>query len=108
MGKLKDMFEQDIRDVFFNENEFSGQHRLDDFIVNVIEDDEGLICKYSAEFQAMASGSHLLYVPKSELEGTKYANPVVNMAIIYDGGLYTINEVKDVEGIWLLFLEKNS
>ena len=107
MGKFKEMLEQDIRDVFFNEDEFSGKHEFDDFIVNVIEDDDGLICKYSAEFQAMASGSHLLYVPKSELAGTKYEEPHVNMAIVYDGSLYTVNEVKDVEGVWLLFLEKN-
>ena len=71
MGKFRVMLEQDIRDVFFNEDEFSGKHEFDDFIVNVIEDDDGLICKDSAEFQAMASGSHLLYVPKSELAGTK-------------------------------------
>lgn len=107
MGKFKDMLEQDIRNVFFNEDEFSGQHRFDDFVVNAIEDDDGLICKYSAEFQAMASGSHLLYVPKSELAGTKYEEPAVNMEIVYDGNLYTVNEIKDVEGVWLLFLERN-
>lgn len=108
MGKFKDMLEQDIQKVFFNTDELSGLHRFDDFTVNVIEDDEGLICKYSVEFQAMTSGSHLLYVPKSELIGTKYEHPTTNMAVLYDGNLYTVNEVKDVEGIWLLFLERNS
>lgn len=107
MGKFKEMLDQDIRNVFFNEDEFSGLHTFDDFSVNVIEDDDGLICKYSAEFQAMVSGSHLLYVPKSELAGTKYEKPTANMAVVYDGNLYTVNEVKDVEGVWLLFLEKN-
>lgn len=107
MGKFKDMLDQDIQNVFFNKDEFSGLHHFDDFVVNVIEDDDGLICKYSAEFQAMVSGSHLLYVPKSELAGTKYVEPVANMAVIYDGNLYTVNEVKDVEGVWLLFLERN-
>lgn len=107
MGTFKAMMEQDIGKVFFNEGEFSGRHRLDDFYVNIIEDDEGLICKYSAEFQAMSSGSHLLYVPKSELAGTIYANPTTNMAVTYDGNLYTVNEVKDVEDVWLLFLERS-
>lgn len=107
MGNFKKMLEQDVSNVFFNTDEFSDRHRFDDFVVNVIEDDDGLICKYSAEFQAMTSGSHLLYVPKSELAGTKYEHPVTNMAVVYDGSLYTINEVKDVECVWLLFLEKN-
>lgn len=107
MGTFKNMLDQDLQDVFFNQDEFSGLHRFDDFVVNVIEDDDGLICKYSAEFQAMCAGSHLLYVPKSELVGTKYERPTANMAIVYDGSLYTVNEVKDVEGVWLLFLEKN-
>lgn len=108
MGIFKDMLSQDIENVFFDEDEFVSKHRLDDFIINAIEDDEGLISKYSAEFQAMSSGSHLVYVPKTELEGTKYASPASNMAVIYDGILYTINEVKDVDGIWLLFLERSA
>ena len=108
MGKFKDMFEQDLQDVFFNPDEFSDTHRLDDFNINCIEDDDGLICKYSAEFQAMSTGSHLLYVPKSELAGTRYESPKTNMEILYDGNLYNVNEVKDVDGVWLIFLERNS
>lgn len=99
---FKSDIEEDIFDVFFDMDEFAELKKYDGSDVHVVEDDESLMRKYSSEFEALAAGSHMILVPAKELN----RQPKANDAVIYDGGLYTVDEVKYEMGVYLIFLNK--
>ncbi len=97
---FKDIINEDINRVFFNDEEFAETHKWNSQdIVAVIADDE-LMSKFGSEFEFLEKGSHLIKSPSSFF--TK--KPRVGSAINFDGNLYTIDEVHDEAGVYSIYL----
>lgn len=99
---FKEDIENDILSVFFEMNEFADIKQFGDNMIHVVEDDESLMRKYSSEFEALSSGSHMILVPVKELT----RKPNVNDVVKYEGNLYTIDEVKHEMGVYVIFLNR--
>lgn len=99
---FKDDIKDDIATVFFETEEFADVKRFGDSMIHVVEDDDTLMRKYSSEFEALSSGSHMILVPIKELA----KKPNVNDVIKYEGNLYTIDEVKYEMGVYVIFLNR--
>ena len=102
MSSFKDILRMDIEKTFMNINEFAEKHRWNKGEIVCIEDDETLIAKYSAEFELLPQGSHLIYVSCTQFS----KNPIINEVVVYDGTLYTIDEVHINCGIFTIFLKR--
>lgn len=97
---FKDSLLNDIERVFFNLDEFAESCSWNKRNIVAIIDDESLIRKYSSEFEVLTQGSHLIYVDKSQLEDDQNIGDVV----VFNNNLYTINEIKEENGILSIFL----
>lgn len=100
---LKEILQQDLQNVFFNQEEFGETHTWNKKVIKAIVDDDILMEKYDSEFQFLGKGSHLVMVPESEFETV----PSTNTAIVFDGKLYTLNEVQKESGMLVFFLDTN-
>lgn len=97
---FKETLKYDLNKVFFNMDEFAEEYTWDKGKITAIVDDDDLIKKYSSEFEALSQGSHLIYVAESQFS----KHPNVNDAHVFNGNLYTINEIKNEAGMLVIFL----
>ena len=99
---FKEVLQEDINHVFFNTEEFADTHTWNKREIVAIVDDDDLIAKYSSEFEFLEKGSHLVMTPETSFE----KKPGINAAIEFDGNLYTVDEVKLENGMYVIFLNR--
>lgn len=99
-----EMLQDDIDHTFFDEDIFCEKKKYNNLEIRVVEDDDSMMRKYSGEFEALQSGSHMILVPDKEFENSR--QPKANDAVRYDGGIYTVDEVKKEKGVYLIFLNR--
>lgn len=97
---FKDMLQDDLDNIFFSQDEFAEQCTWNKSTITAIVDDESMIRKYSAEFDVLPQGSHLIYLKENEL----HTKPNVNDSVCFNNNLFVINEVKSENGMLSIFL----
>lgn len=103
---LKDMVRKDIRNVFFNLEEFGEEHTIDGREMAVIIDDNELV-EREKKTKTLAEGLHvkqLLVYVSAEIYGEP---PLINRMMELDGDFYTVTDVEDEDGIYAISLEAN-
>ena len=100
---FKEILQQDLQNVFFNQEEFGETHTWNKRKIKAIVDDDALMEKYDSEFQFLGKGSHLVMAPESEFETI----PSTNTGVVFDGKLYTLDEVQKESGLLVFFLDTN-
>ena len=100
---FKDIIKSDVKNTFFNTNEFAEKHLYGNREITAIVDDDNMIAKYSSEYEFLGKGSHMIMVPEEEFN----KKPAVGSVITFDGCLYEVNEVKRDDGILVIFLNSN-
>lgn len=98
---FKDDLLDDLNKVFFNSDEFAEGCTWNQYRIKAIIDDESLIRKYSAEFQNLNQGSHVIYVTENQFSSI----PQLNDAVVFNNNLYSVNELKREDGMLTIFLE---
>jgi len=101
---FKDSIAYDLIHVFFNQSEFSEQCTWNNKKISCVIDDDSLIRKYSAEFDELPKGSHMVFLRESEVSEKLKRPPKVNDVVVFNGNTYTINEVKKESGLITVFL----
>lgn len=102
MKTFKEIMQEDIKNVFFNPDEFAQECMWNGQPVQAIVDDDSMIAKYSSEFEFLAEGSHMVMLPADELPEAPKAGSVVN----FDGNLYEIHQTDVQCGVYLIFLNR--
>lgn len=97
---MKEMFEDDLENVFFDEDEFAEECSWDKEQIRAIIDDDDLIKKYSSEFEALSRGSHMIYAVQSQFK----RQPQINEVHVFNNNQYTIDEIKREAGMLVIFL----
>ena len=101
---FKESIADDLIHVFFNQDEFSEQCTWNNNTISCVIDDESLIRKYSAEFDELPQGSHMVFLIESEVSKKLKKQPRINDVVVFNGNTYTINEVKKESGLITVFL----
>lgn len=101
---FKESLQHDLETTFFNLDEFAEEYSWQKGTINGILDSDDLIKKYSAEFDALPQGSHLLYVSKSQFTENGLELPSINSTVVFEHNLYTVNEIKKESGMVAIFL----
>lgn len=101
-GKFKDIVENDLTEVFCNLDEYGEKHKWDSLEITCVLDDDILMREFSSEFEALPKGSHLVYVPHTELP----KKPHISDTIRFDGNIYTIDEVRSEMGMYAIYLAR--
>lgn len=99
---IKDEFITDLYDVFFSDDEFAEEHIWNNTKIKCIVDDDDLMAKYSSEFELLPAGSHMVFAPASEFT----AKPRITSAVRFDNVVYTLHEIKEQVGMYVIFLER--
>ena len=99
---IKDEFITDLYDVFFNDDEFAEDHLWNSTTIKCIVDDDDLMSKYSSEFELLPAGSHMILVPAAEFQ----SKPRIASAMKFDNVVYTLHEIKEQVGMYVIFLER--
>lgn len=90
----------DLEKVFFNLNEFAEECSWNKETIIAVIDDDDLIRKYSAEFEVLPQGSHLIYVAAGQFNKM----PLVSSVVVFNYNTYTVNEIKNETGMLAIFL----
>lgn len=99
---LKDYFESDLQNIIFNTDEFAEEHRWNNQTIKVVVDDDSLMKNYQAAFQLLPKGSHRVLVPASQL----LKKPKTGAVVMFDGEVYTIEDVDDQQGMYVIHLAR--
>lgn len=97
---FKTSIDDDLSKVFFNTDEFAEECSWDKSTIIAIIDDDDMMQKYSAEFNILPQGSHLVYAAKNQFTSI----PLVDEVHVFNHNIYTINEVKMESGMLAIFL----
>ena len=100
MNSFKDILKSDMESVFFNLSEFAEQCTWNRSTIKAVIDDDSMIRKYSAEFDALPQGSHLVYAPVTEFT----SKPKVNESVQFNNNVFVVNEIKEECGMICIFL----
>lgn len=107
---FKQQIEADIGNVFFNFDEFSEQHKVNDIDMSVIVDDLEQVDRqkrYKFKHSLYADGVYLrekmIYVKASEFGNL----PAVGRSLNFDGKIYIVTSAIDEDGIYSIELEMN-
>lgn len=107
---FKDIAQQDVKNIFFNDGEFSDQHTINGKPMHVIIDENELTEREQAYIVTQRTdGIHkkrlLIYVPAAEYG----AKPVPGSRINLDGKrLYLVEDCIDEDGVYSITLEANA
>jgi len=104
MSAFKDMVANDIESVFLNLDEFADKHLWDGKELVCVVDDDTMIEKYSAEFDLLPKGSHLVYASAASFE----KRPQVSSVVRFDKIIYTIDEIEEQMGMYRIFLARGN
>jgi len=97
---FKEIIQNDCLGLFCNLDEYGEKHRWDAITITCVIDDDSLMREYSSEFELLPKGSHHVFIPASELPARPQAGSVVR----FDGVIYTVDEVRDEMGMYVVFL----
>lgn len=102
---FKDIMQQDIENVFFNQNEFSEKHSIDGKKIDVIIDENELIKRELKTDNNDREHKHrkLIYVKVTDLD----SEPRIDMPLRLDKKIYLIKDITEEAGIYSLVLEVN-
>ena len=100
---FKDIIKEDLQTAFFNQEEFADTHMWGKKEIVAIVDDDDMMAKYSSEYEFLSKGSHLILAPMFCFS----ERPKMNSAIVFDKDLYVVNEVKEFDGMYAIFLDTN-
>lgn len=99
---FKEIVENDLLGIFCNMDEYGERHKWDAKEISCVIDDDSMMREYSSEFELLPKGSHHVFIPCSELASRPQAGAVVR----FDGGIYTVDEIKEDMGMYDIFLAK--
>lgn len=104
---FKEMVASDIDDVFENLDEFAETYKWNGgsgatYTITAVIDDDKLMKEYSAEFELLPTGSHLLHVAANQFK----TPPTVGSVIKFNNNIYTVNEIIDNIGMLDIFLAR--
>lgn len=102
MSAFRDMMHRDIDKVFLNLDDFADEHTWDGVKIKCVVDKDSLIKEYSSEFETLPRGSHLVYASAESFS----KRPQVNAAVRFDNNIYTIDEVTDAVGMYIIYLAR--
>lgn len=103
LPKLRDFFMSDIHQAFFNADEFSTPHQIDDKTMNIIMDNDLLKERKANSLDGTYEGEILFHAKKTDfIEG-----PAIHQHIRFDGSFYRISDLQDDEGLYTITLTGN-
>lgn len=97
---FKEMVRSDALDVFCNMEEYGERHKWDSTEITCMPDNDSLMRRYSEEFATLPKGSHLVFVPASQLP----RKPMPGTPVRFDGVLYTVDEAREDMGMYAVYL----
>ena len=104
MSSFKDLLQQDIDNVFLNDDEFAEKHKINGKLANIIIDDDELMEISSAKnesFQELYKNKKLIKLSESVLGGV----PAIGSVIVLDAKRYTVASAMRESGMLTLILE---
>ncbi|PAQ15066.1 hypothetical protein CD798_08465 [Bacillaceae bacterium SAOS 7] len=101
MVNFKDFLEADIKNTFFNVNEFASEAVINGSTMKIVEDDHELV-KYNlkAEGEGLARGELLFYAPVSAFE----EKPFVGLRVRVDKKPYEVLDITESLGVYSIVL----
>lgn len=102
MSAFKDMVKKDIDSIFLNLDEFGEKHSWDGVELQCVVDDDTMIQQFSAEFDLLPKGSHLIYANADSFA----KRPQVSSVVRFDKIIYTIDEIEEQMGMYRIFLAR--
>lgn len=102
---FKDIVQQDIKNVFMNNGEFSDIHIIDGKEMSVIVDELELTERQKKQkYDSVLSKKEILIYVSAEEYGPL---PAINKPIAFDGKTYLIKEASNEDGMYSLHLGAN-
>lgn len=91
---LKDYFQKDLDNIFFNCNEFALENSINGETKEIIIDDDELK-EFNTKNEGIFQGDILFFIRKNDID-----KPIVNQRIIFDNDIYSIVSVKEVKSMY--------
>lgn len=102
MGFLEDV-QEDIDEIFFDEDFFGSLHNFDGREIPVILDAEGLEEMRKKWKDEVNKASVLLYVRESDME----RKLTYNSSVEFDNKVFFVNTISKMDGVWKILLGRN-
>ena len=100
---FKDILQADIKETFFNTNEFAEKHQLGDQEVPLIIDEDELQKRQIKAAEGTYLGDLLILVEAKHLK----SRPIEGKPIKFDGKIYFVNSCKLIDGIYEVIMGAN-
>lgn len=97
---FKEVIKQDLIKTFFNTSEFADTHQWDRTTIVAIMDRDDIVSKISTSFEMLEKGCHCILAPKTQFQ----SRPLTHSAVVFDGDAYTVDEIKEEDGMYIIFL----
>lgn len=105
MDNFKDAYQDDLENVFFDEDEFAGRHTIDGeactaILIDITSSDAIRAPKsaFNPKETAINRVSHIIYIRDTELKRKISSNALINL----DGKKYFVQDVKHTDGVYRL------
>lgn len=100
---LKEIMAEDVRNVFFSQDDFGETHTINNITCSCVLDDDRLIERTDAAAIGTHLGERLLFVASSLLPG----KPAVGNPLTLDGKKWIVRGVADNAGVYEIRLGAN-
>jgi hypothetical protein len=100
---FRELLEDDLNAVFFNEDEFAEPHTIDGVVINCMIDNDHLMKRSKKEYDGISVGELLIFVKKSDIN-KKFKQ---GMPIVFDGRPMSIFDIREDMGIYEIILSQN-
>lgn len=103
MSAFKDLLQDDINNVFLNQNEFAEMHTVDGRQLLVVVDNDRLMQRSKKEFDGVSVGEILYYVQIKDL----LERPEQGSLQVFDGRPMYVFDCREDGGIYEIILQQN-